>query len=91
MGHAQGELKWPVGCMRREDSVEFEKGSLAGVDYYLLQVTGVMLSMVITLFFMSFASANRYGDDADVLARSVSIKHARALSIRYRDADVAAA
>jgi hypothetical protein len=72
-----GEIKWPTGCMRTEDSLDFEKGNLAVAKdydfayfYARIQQWGLIIPMLFTLFFMSFASASRYKLEEEIKALS---------------------
>jgi hypothetical protein len=66
-----GEVKWPfMGCMRTEDSLDFDKGSFYGFDFFKLVSFGVMVPMIFTLFFMSFASTSRYELEEEIKALS---------------------
>jgi hypothetical protein len=55
-----GEIKWPVDCMKTEDSLDFKKGWLSGMEFYSLQLYGVFFPLFFTLMFMSLASTSRY-------------------------------
>jgi hypothetical protein len=66
-----GEIKWPfMQCMQTEDSLDFDKGSLSGIDFSQFQLWGVLVPMLFTLFFMSFASASRYKLEEEIKALS---------------------
>jgi hypothetical protein len=62
------EVKWPIKCMRTEDSMDFEQGKYSGFDPYDMQHTGVYVALTITALFMSLAAWARYGEEAEKAA-----------------------